>query len=68
VKAPAYTPAIAAPWNWTGFYLGGHIGGRSEGGDIADPLGVPIYAKNDRTQLIVEADLACRRPKRSARR
>jgi outer membrane immunogenic protein len=27
-KAPAYAPAYAAPlYNWTGFYVGGHVGG-----------------------------------------
>ncbi len=26
VKAPAYTPPAIAPYNWTGFYLGGHFG------------------------------------------
>src|SRR5262247_3091370 len=26
VKAPAYAPPVAAPYNWTGSYVGGNIG------------------------------------------
>ena len=26
VKGPAYAPPMAAPYNWQGFYVGGHIG------------------------------------------
>ena len=26
VKVPAYAPPVAAPYNWTGSYIGGHIG------------------------------------------
>jgi outer membrane immunogenic protein len=25
-KAPAYAPPVAAPYNWTGSYIGGHFG------------------------------------------
>jgi opacity protein-like surface antigen len=49
VKAPVYTPAMATPRNWTGFYLGGHIGAAFASTDIADPLGVPIYGDNVRS-------------------
>jgi outer membrane immunogenic protein len=28
VKAPAYTPPVVAPFSWTGFYIGGSLGGR----------------------------------------
>jgi opacity protein-like surface antigen len=49
VKAPVYTPAMAAPWSWTGFYLGGHIGAAFASTDIADPLGIPIYGDNVRS-------------------
>ena len=41
--APRYTkaPAAAAPssYNWSGFYLGGNIGGVASGGAVADPKG-----------------------------
>jgi opacity protein-like surface antigen len=49
VKAPVYTPAMAAPWSWTGFYLGGYIGAALASTDIVDPLGVPIYGDNVRS-------------------
>jgi opacity protein-like surface antigen len=49
VKAPVYTPVMAAPWSWSGFYLGGHIGAALALTDIADPLGVPIYGDNVRS-------------------
>ena len=37
-KAPAYTkaPVAAAVFNWTGFYVGGHVGGASSKSDFAD--------------------------------
>src|SRR5215831_13399335 len=49
VKAPVYAPATAAPWNWTGFYLGGHIGAALASTNIADPFGVPIYGDTVRS-------------------
>jgi outer membrane immunogenic protein len=30
-KAPAYTPPEQAIYNWTGFYIGGHLGGAFPG-------------------------------------
>lgn len=37
-KAPVYTkaPVAAAVYNWTGFYIGGHVGGASSKSDFAD--------------------------------
>jgi len=49
VKASVYAPATAAPWNWTGFYFGGHIGAALTSTNIADPFGVPIYGDTART-------------------
>src|SRR5215470_530132 len=49
VKAPVYPPAMAAPWSWTGFYFGAHIGAAFASTEIADPLGVPIYGDNVRS-------------------
>ena len=49
VKAPVYRLAMATPRNWTGFYLGGHIGAALASTDIADPLGVAIYGDNVRS-------------------
>ncbi len=45
-KAPVYKAAKApAPplWTWTGFYLGGHVGGGRGRSGITDPYGVPIF-------------------------
>lgn len=49
VKAPVYPPAMAAPWSWTGFYFGAHVGAAFASTEIADPLGVPIYGDNVRS-------------------
>jgi outer membrane immunogenic protein len=39
-KAPAYVPM----YNWTGFYLGGHIGGIWSRTDLSDPTGLGFAA------------------------
>jgi opacity protein-like surface antigen len=36
VKAPV---PVAAPWSWTGFYIGGNIGGALEYSKLHDPFG-----------------------------
>lgn len=44
VKAPVYkAPIVAAPYNWNGFYVGGHIGGAWSNVDASDPTGA-IFA------------------------
>jgi opacity protein-like surface antigen len=43
VKAPV--PA-AAPWSWTGFYIGGHLGGALEYSKLNDPFG-PVSGGDD---------------------
>lgn len=44
VKAPVYkAPVVAPPYNWTGFYVGGHIGGAWSNVDVSDPTGA-IFA------------------------
>jgi outer membrane immunogenic protein len=41
VKAPVYKAPIMAPvYNWTGFYIGGHIGGAWSNVDVSDPTGI----------------------------
>jgi opacity protein-like surface antigen len=37
----AYPPV--AVWSWTGFYVGGHIGGGLGSSQFSDPAGPPIY-------------------------
>jgi outer membrane immunogenic protein len=42
-KAPAVVPAPAPVYNWTGFYIGGHVGGAWTSADGSwDPLPSPI--------------------------
>jgi opacity protein-like surface antigen len=36
---PLKAPAAAAPMNWTGFYVGGHLGGGASDGRWSDPFG-----------------------------
>jgi outer membrane immunogenic protein len=48
-KAPVYTPPQAI-YDWTGFYIGGHIGGAfadNNSGSLAFPGGGLITSKND---------------------
>ena len=73
-KAPAYAPAPI--YNWTGFYIGGHIGGAFAGDDS---IAAGITASNDgtvprrcagRLRLPVRPELGarCRRSVQLARR
>lgn len=40
IKAPVYkAPVVAPPYNWSGIYVGGHIGGGWSNVDISDPTG-----------------------------
>lgn len=44
MKAPAYTPPFIAPYNWTGFYVGGHVGygwSKKDWTDISATTGLP---------------------------
>jgi len=43
VKAPAYRPTPVALFNWTGFYVGGHVGGGWNSGNVTgNPLPDPV--------------------------
>ncbi len=48
VKAPP-PPQASALWNWTGFYLGAHVGGGLSIGKFSDPFGTPIYGDTVRS-------------------
>jgi opacity protein-like surface antigen len=52
VKA-APAPPTAAPWNWTGFYIGGHIGGALENSTLADPFGAVSFGDNVRSPAFI---------------
>ena len=63
-KAPAY----AAPlYNWTGFYIGGHLGGAFSGSNAFNGLVAqrlqrpPARRRAGRRRLAVRAELGCRR-------
>ena len=42
-KAPAYAPAVPAPYNWTGSYVGGHFG-YGWGGDAIELSALTAFA------------------------
>jgi hypothetical protein len=48
VKAPP-PPQAPALWNWTGFYLGAHVGGGLSIAKFSDPFGTPIYGDTVRS-------------------
>src|SRR5271170_7826599 len=50
VKAP---PPTAAPWSWTGFYIGGHIGAAVENSTLADPFGAVPFGDNVRSPAFI---------------
>ena len=50
VKAPVFKAAPAAPvWNWTGLYIGAHVGGGLGISNFSDPIGPSIFGDNVRT-------------------
>ena len=40
---PLKAVSYAAPWSWTGFYVGGQIGGTAGQSTYSDPFGTSIY-------------------------
>jgi opacity protein-like surface antigen len=42
VTKPGEAP-VAGPWNWTGVYVGGHIGGALEYSNLQDPFGTVSF-------------------------
>jgi opacity protein-like surface antigen len=44
---------IVAPWNWTGFYIGGHIGGALGNADIVDPFGTAVFGDTVRSPAFI---------------
>ena len=60
-KAPAYT-APAAVYNWTGFYIGGHLGGAFAGNNSLQSSDAPLPGRRTgRLRLPVRAELGARR-------
>jgi opacity protein-like surface antigen len=50
VKAPV---PIAAPWSWTGFYIGGHVGGALENSNLRDPFGAVSFGDSVTTTAVI---------------
>ncbi len=50
VKAPV---PVAAPWSWTGFYVGGHIGGALENSNLHDPFGAVSFGDSVTTTAFI---------------
>jgi opacity protein-like surface antigen len=44
-----FAPPPAVLWSWTGFYVGGHIGGGFGTSQFSDPAGPSIYGDNVRS-------------------
>ena len=56
-KAPAYSPP-AVIYNWTGFYIGGHLGGAFAGDNSLDRQRRPFHGRRaGRLRLPVRAEL-----------
>jgi len=47
--APVHTQPPPILWSWTGFYIGGHIGGASGITSFSDPFGSSIFGDKVRT-------------------
>src|ERR1700728_150009 len=50
LKAPE---PVAAPWSWTGFYIGGHFGGAEEYSTLQDPFGTVSYGDSVTTTAFI---------------
>lgn len=46
-------PPIAAPWSWTGFYIGGNIGGALEYSTLQDPFGPVSFGDKVTTSAFI---------------
>jgi opacity protein-like surface antigen len=54
LKAPIYqAPAAMPAWSWTGFYVGGHIGGALETSNFSDPFGAVPFGDNVRSPAFI---------------
>jgi opacity protein-like surface antigen len=52
ILPPPATPVRSSatmPWNWSGFYLGGHVGAALGTTDVADPFGVALFGDQVRS-------------------
>ena len=45
-----FAPPPAVLWSWTGFYVGGHIGGGFGTSQFSNPAGPSIYGGTDQVQ------------------
>ena len=50
VEAPV---PVAAPWSWTGFYIGGHLGGALENSNLQDPFGPVSFGDSVTTTAFI---------------
>ena len=50
LKAPA---PVAAPWSWTGFYIGGNFGGALENSKLQDPFGPVSFGDGVTTNAFI---------------
>jgi opacity protein-like surface antigen len=45
---PVIAPVVG-PWSWTGFYIGGHVGGALESAALSDPFGMAAFGDRVRS-------------------
>ena len=50
VEAPV---PVAVPWSWTGFYIGGHLGGAFEVSKLDDPFGAVSFGDSVTTIAVI---------------
>lgn len=48
-RGPASRPAPVAPFTWTGFYLGPHLGGALDRSDVSNPYGQTLFGDEVRS-------------------
>ena len=54
LRAPAaYVPVAAAPYNWSGFYIGGNLGAAwNSGGSVSDTFGSTFSGSGQTTKFV----------------
>jgi len=46
---PVKAPVRVSAWNWTGFYVGAHVGAGANVANLSDPFGTPVFGDTVRS-------------------